>query len=166
MQVWKFQVCEILIVWTCLFNFKEAATLPYYQKRHWYTFYMVFFLQRTAFSLVKRRLAISSHGCSFVCLLFVRHHAENGWLPPRDHIQVKPFSFPIAGTILDPLPHTKKKKNWHFFRKKLGHLGLLKYSHWAMFCIHVEDPAWFAIHVIPFRLLLVLVSPKHCLKLP
>ena len=46
-----------------------------------------------------------------------------------------------------------------FFRRNLGLLGLLKYSHLAMFCIHVEDPAWFAIHEIPFPLLLALVSP-------
>ena len=31
-------------------------------------------LQKTAFSLVKSRLALGSHGCLFVC----RHHAENG----------------------------------------------------------------------------------------
>ena len=54
----------------------------------------------------------------------------------------------------------REEAHWHIFRRNLGLLGLLKYSHWgAMFCIHVEDPAWFAIHEIPFPLLLYLVSP-------
>ena len=51
------------------------------------------YLQKTAFSLVKSRLALGSSGWSFGCL-FGCHHAKNGpiwlkngcWLPPSDHI--------------------------------------------------------------------------------
>ena len=52
------------------------------------------YLQKTAFSLVKSRLALGSSGWSFGCL-FGCHHAKNGpiwlkngcWLPPSDHYQ-------------------------------------------------------------------------------